>query len=137
MYLLDTHIVSELRKPRPHGSVVAWVQSTADADLHLSSVTLGEIQAGIELTRDQDADKAAQIETWLDAVARTWNVLPMDGAAFRLWARWMHHRSDTLYEAAMIAATAAVHKLTVVTRNVADFAPFDVPVFNPFERIRR
>jgi len=133
MYLLDTNIVSELRKPRPHGGVIAWLQSTEDADLHLSAVTLGEIQAGVELTRDQDASKAAEIEAWLELVAQSYNVLPMDGAAFRAWARLMHRRSDTLYEDAMIAATAAVHNLTVVTRNVADFKPFGVRVLNPFK----
>lgn len=136
MYLLDTNIVSELRKPRPHGGVVAWLQSTEDVDLHLSAVTLGEIQAGIELTRDQDASKASEIETWLELVAQAYNLLPMDGATFRTWARLMHRRSDTLYEDAMIAATAAVHNLTVVTRNVTDFAKFDVRVLNPFKTAR-
>jgi predicted nucleic acid-binding protein len=133
MYLLDTNIVSELRKPRPHGGVIAWLQSTEDADLHLSAVTLGEIQAGVELTRDQDASKATAIEAWLELVAQSYNVLPMDGAAFRAWARLMHRRSDTLYEDAMIAATAAVHNLTVVTRNVADFELFGMRVLNPFK----
>ncbi len=136
MYLLDTNIVSELRKPRPHGGVFAWLQSTEDADLHLSAVTLGEIQAGIELTRDQDASKASEIEAWLELVAQAYNVLPMDGATLRTWARLMHRRSDTLYEDAMIAATAAVHNLTVVTRNVTDFAKFDVRVLNPFKMAR-
>ena len=136
MYLLDTNVVSELRKPRPHGAVVAWLQSAADADLHLSAVTLGEIQAGIELTREQDAAKAAEIEAWADLVAASYNVLPMDAETFRAWARLMHGKSDTYYEDAMIAATAIVHKLTVVTRNVADFAQFDVTVENPFETNR-
>lgn len=133
MYLLDTNVVSELRKPRPHGAVVAWLQAQDDAHLHLSAVTIGEIQAGIELTRQQDAGKAQEIEAWLEQVAASWNVLPMDAPAFRAWARLMHRRSDTLYEDAMIAATAQVHGLTVVTRNVADFKTFGVGLVNPFE----
>ncbi|HWR87610.1 MAG TPA: type II toxin-antitoxin system VapC family toxin [Acidiferrobacterales bacterium] len=136
MYLLDTNVVSELRKPRPHGAVVAWLQSTADTDLYLSAVTLGEIQAGIELTRDQDAAKASEIDAWADLLAASYNVLPMDAATFRTWARVMHRKSDTFYEDAMIAATAIVHQLTIVTRNVADFTQFDVSLLNPFETAR-
>jgi toxin FitB len=132
MYLLDTNIVSELRKPRPHGGVLAWLEAIADDDLFLSAVTLGEIQAGIEITREQDAQKAVTIEAWADQVAGTYNVLAMDAATFRLWATLMHRQSDTVYEDAMIAATALQHKLTVVTRNVRDFERFNVPVFNPF-----
>jgi predicted nucleic acid-binding protein len=133
MYLLDTNVVSELRKPRPHGAVVAWLQTIEDADLHLSAVTIGEIQAGIELTRAQDETKAAEIEAWLELVAGSYNILAVDAPTFRVWAQLMHRRSDTLYEDAMIAATARVHNLTVVTRNVADFAPFGVSVLNPFK----
>ncbi len=132
MYLLDTNVVSELRRPRPHGAVVGWIKSVDDADLHLSAVTLGEIQSGIELTREQDAAKAEEIEVWADQVAATYNVVAMDGMTFRVWARMMHRRSDTLYEDAMIAATAEVHALTVATRNVRDFRPFGVPTLNPF-----
>ena len=133
MYLLDTNVVSEMRRPRPHGAVVAWLHATADADLHISAVTLGEIQAGIELTRDQDTAKAAEIEAWLNLVTQSYNVLPMDGPVFRTWATLLHGKSNTLYEDAMIAATALTHKLTVVTRNTADFKPFGVRVFNPFK----
>jgi len=132
MYLLDTNVVSELRKLRPHGGVVAWLESLDDAHLHVSAVTLGEIQAGIELTREQDPGKASEIEAWLELVAGAYNILPMDAAAFRAWARLMHRKSDTLYEDAMIAAAAKVHGLTVATRNVADFKALGLEVFNPF-----
>ncbi len=132
MYLLDTNIVSELRKVRPHGAVVSWLEGVADADLHLCALTLGEMQAGIELTREQDAEKAMAIEAWADQVAAAYNVLPMDAASFRLWAKLMHRQSNTVYEDAMIAACAIAHKLTVVTKNVRDFGRFEVPLFNPF-----
>lgn len=132
MYLIDTNIVSELRRPRPHGGVVAWLEDVPDAHLHLSAVTLGELQAGVEITREQDPAKAGAIETWVAQVEQTWNVLPMDGGTFRVWARLMHHRSDELIEDAMIAAIAVVHNLTVVTHNVRDFETLGVETLNPF-----
>lgn len=133
MYLLDTNIVSELRRKKPHGAVVEWLHSVDDKDLYLASVTLAEIQAGIELTREQNAERAAELEVWLDDVAATYNILNLDGNAFRTWAKLMHKKSDTLYEDGMIAAIAKANKLTVVTRNITDFAAFDVPLLNPFE----
>ena len=133
MYLLDTNVVSELRRPRPHGAVVAWLQETADEDLHLSAVTLGELQAGVEITREQAPEKAAEIEAWIDQVAETWNVLPVDGRTFRTWAKLMHRRPDHLLADALIAATAIVHHLVVVTRNVRDFAVFEVGTLDPFK----
>lgn len=131
-YLLDTNVVSELRKSRPHGGVVAWLQSLEDAQVFVSAVTLGEIQAGIELSREQDPQKAQEIEAWLALVASAYNVLPMDAAAFTAWAKLMHRKSDTLYEDAMIAAIAQVHGLKIATRNVADFQALGFEVFNPF-----
>jgi toxin FitB len=133
MYLLDTNIVSELRRARPHGAVIAWLRDKRNEDLHVSAVTIGEIQSGIEVTREQDEAKAAEIEAWLEQVAETYNVISMDARAFRSWARLMHRRTDDLIEDAMIAATAALHNLTVVTRNVRDFDDFDVPMLNPFD----
>ena len=133
MYLLDTNVISELRRIKPHGAVVSQIQSIEDKDLYLSAVTIGEIQAGIEITREQDATKAMQIEQWLDLVADSYNVLSIDAAVFRIWAKLMHRTSDTLYEDAMIAATAKQHHLTVVTRNIADFKGFDVKLLNPFD----
>jgi toxin FitB len=136
MYLLDTNVVSELRRARPHGAVLAWLDSQRDEDLHLSAVTIGEIQSGVEITREQDEAKAAEIEAWLERVAATYNVLSMDAPIFRAWARLMHRRTDALIEDAMIAATAAIHGLTVVTRNVRDFEVFGVRTLNPFVKAR-
>ena len=137
MYLLDTNVVSELRKPKPHGAITQWIQDVSDTELHISAVTIGEIQAGIELTREQDEGKAAKLEQWLELVSAAFNVNPMDAGTFRAWARLMQRTSDTLYEDAMIAATAKVHKLVVVTRNVADFKQFGVIVLNPFVSARK
>ena len=126
-FLLDTNVVSELRRSRPHGGVVAWIESVDDAELYLASVTIGEIQAGIELSRDQDSAKADAIERWLDQVCNTFNILSTDGPAFRRWAQLMHRKSPTPYEDGMIGAIVKVRQLTVVTRNVGDFNPFEVP----------
>jgi toxin FitB len=137
MYLLDTNVVSELRRTKPHGAVVQWVESIGDASLNLSAVTIGEIQVGIELTRQQDGARARELERWLDLISDTYNVIPMDAAAFRQWAIFMHRRSDALSEDAMIAATAKIHQLTVVTRNVADFKVLGAAVINPFTTARK
>ena len=111
MYLLDTNVVSELRRAKPHGSVLSWLHGVADSDLHLSAVTIAEVQAGIEITRESDQQKALEISAWLDMVAGTYNILPMDAQIFREWARLMHRRSDDLLEDGMIAAIALVHNL--------------------------
>src|SRR4051812_44330546 len=121
MYLLDTNIISELRRLRPHGAVVAWLQQNEKRPPHLFPVTFGEIQAGVELTRARDPAKAAEIDAWADRIASTWNVLPMDASIFRIWARLMSGKTDDISQDAMIAATAQLHSLTVVTRNVRDF----------------
>ncbi|MDO4232724.1 MAG: type II toxin-antitoxin system VapC family toxin [Lautropia sp.] len=132
MFLLDTNVVSETRKSRPHGGVMTWLASVDESRLFLSAVTIGEIQRGIELTRQQDSQKALELTAWLDAIIESQAVLPMGAGTFRLVATLMHRKSDTLYEDAMIAATALERELTVVTRNVQDFREFGVPLFNPF-----
>jgi hypothetical protein len=88
----------------------------------------------VEITRQQDPEKADTIEAWINSVASTHNILPVDGVIFRRWARLMHRRPPDLIEDALIAATALVHGLTVVTRNLRDFERFEVPTLNPFLR---
>jgi toxin FitB len=114
---------------------MAWLAGASADELFLSAVTLGELQAGVEMTRRQDPARAEAIEAWVDVLANTFDIIPVDGAVFRRWAQLMHRRSRDLIEDAMIAATALVHNLTVVTRNVRDFERLGLTVVNPFERI--
>jgi toxin FitB len=132
VFLLDTNVISELRKPRPHGGVLAWIARVPENQLFLSAVTLGELQAGVELTREQDPQKAREIEAWIEVLAACWNLLSVDAQTFRIWARLTHRSSSDLFEDALIAATAKVHGLTVATRNVRDFRSFGVPLVDPF-----
>ena len=112
--------------------MLAWFRGINDRDIHISAVTFGEFQSGIEITREQDPTKAAEIEEWVDQVAANWKILSMDAATFRVWAKLMHGRSNALLDDAMIAATAIVHELRIVTRNVRDFKDFGVELINPF-----
>jgi predicted nucleic acid-binding protein len=135
MYLLDTNIISELRRPKPHGAVLQWYKNITEEDLFISAVTIGEIQSGIELTRTQDKKKAEILEQWLHSISNLHNVLPMTGSTFRLWAKLMHSQTNTVREDAMIAATAIEKDLIVVTRNTKDFKRFKLQLLNPFEAI--
>ena len=132
-YLIDTNVVSEMRKRKPHGGVSAWLRGLEVGQGFFSAVTFGEIQRGAELTRQQDPVKATEIEAWAKRLENASPVLPMDTACFREYARLMHGRSEAFAEDAMIAATARVHGLTVATRNERDFRPLGVAVYNPFK----
>jgi len=132
-YLLDTNVISELRKARPHGAVVAWLNSMGEGRLFLSAVTLGEIQAGIERTRRQYPAKANEMESWLEQLPASYQVLPMDTACFREWGRMVDRKPLEWLEDGMIAATARVYHMIVATRNERDFRQLEVPTFNPFK----
>ena len=136
-YLIDTNVISEVRKKKPHGGVLAWFESLQVGQGFFSAVTFGEIQKGIEITRRVDPVKANEIEVWAGNLERASQVLAMDAPCFREYARLIHGHSSVLSEDAMIAATARVHGLTVATRNERDFVHFSVAVLNPFQyRIR-
>jgi len=133
VWLLDTNVLSEMRKARPHGGALAWMQRQPPSSLFIAAATIGEIQAGIERSRRPNPAKAIEIEDWLDRFAEGDHILPANAAVFRTWARLMQGRSPDLTMDAMIAATAQVHRLTVATRNVRDFEALGVAVVNPFE----
>ncbi|AYG59499.1 type II toxin-antitoxin system VapC family toxin [Rhizobium jaguaris] len=133
MYLLDTNVVSELRRMKPHGAVLAWIGTVGDGDLAISAITIGEIQRGIELTRETDPQKASELTRWLDSLKLGIRVISLDAECMIRWAQFMHCKSPTLIADAMIAATASVHNLTIVSRDVVDFSTFPVTVLNPFD----
>ena len=135
-FLLDTNVLSETRKPKPHGGVIAWLRTLDPAQIFICAFSFGEIQWGIERTRENAPSRATELELWLDAAIKAHRILPMDAACFREWGRIVKGKSDHLRSDALIAAAARVHGLTVATRNVKDFTRFHVPVYNPFDFAR-
>jgi hypothetical protein len=132
MFLLDTNVISELRKNKPHGAVLAWFDSVRVQDIAIPASVIGELQEGVELTRRQNPQKAVEIERWIDRIMLTFVVVPIDGDTIREWVRLISGKSPNLSEDIMIAATARLQRSIVVTRNVRDFEGLGVEVFNPF-----
>ena len=134
MYLLDTMVLSELRKRDRHPSVVRWLRGKSADLFFLSAVTIGEIERGITRQRGKDPIFVEALESWLDRLVQTYEdrILPVDTSIARRWGclsgRLGNEGADLL-----IAATALEHKLIVVTRNVRHFEPTGVPVIDPFE----
>jgi predicted nucleic acid-binding protein len=131
-FLLDTNILSEIRKPKPHGGVLAWFTANTLAGFATPSVALFELQMGAEKLREQDPLRAAAFDFWVGRIAGGSAVLPFDAAAARETARLLNKQSMTLMADAMIAAIAKVNGLTIATRNTRDFERFGVPLVNPF-----
>ena len=133
-FLLDTVVLSELRKTRPSRKVIQWIKAQSSDSLFISVVSVGEIERGIERARTSDAVFAAELEQWLETLMSLYadRILQVSANAARLWGRLSaklgHDGADLL-----IAATALTHGSTVVTRNVRHFVPTGVRVFNPFE----
>lgn len=135
MFLLDTNVVSELRKTQATPSVVAWANSVPAFKLYISAITLLELEIGILRLERQDPQQAAPLRNWLEThvvPAFAGRVLSIDSVVARRCARL--HVPDRSNECdALIAATALVHGMTVVTRNLQDFIPTGVPLLNPWE----
>ena len=136
MYLLDTMILSEVRK-RPaqrDRNLVAWIKTAPSEQLFVSVVTIGEIERGIERQRSVDPGFAERLANWLDVTLRLYEgrILPVSLDVARRWGRLSHQVGNKGMDLA-IAATALQHGLAVVTRNVSDFTPTGVTVINPFD----
>jgi hypothetical protein len=134
-WLIDTNIISEVRKGlRCNPAVAAWWSSVEDRDLFLSTLTIGEIRKGVEAVRIRDPDKARALEAWLQAIVQTFGprILGIDAAVADSWGRISAIRSVPVVDA-LLAATASVHGLVLVTRNATDVAGLGVRVLNPFE----
>ena len=133
MYLLDTNVLSEIRKPKPDASVLQWFAEVPREQIFVPAVAVGEVQAGIELRRERNAVEADEIESWLGGIRSSYSLLPMDADAFIAWARLMHKKPDGLSLDAMIAAIAIVNGLQVVSRNTRHFAQLGLDALNPFD----
>ena len=134
-WLVDTNIISEVRKgARCHLAVAAWWSGVEDRDLFLSTLTIGEIRRGVEAVRTRDLDKARALEAWLQAIMQAFGprILGIDAAVAESWGRISAIRSVPVVDA-LLAATASVHGLVLVTRNATDVAGLGVRVLNPFE----
>ena len=135
MFLLDTNVISELRKPQADPAVVAWAKGVAAYKLYISAITLLEIETGILRLQRRDSSQAAILRTWLEGhviPAFAGRVLSIDSQVARRCARL--HVPDRSNECdALIAATALVHDMTIVTRNAKDFTFDGIAVINPWE----
>lgn len=132
-HLLDTGVISELRRPRCDPGVAAWMTGIQADEAFVSVLTLGEIRRGIELHRPKDARAAGALERWLLGLEAHYaeRILPITAAIADQWGRLSLNQPLPVSDG-LIAATALEHKLTVVTRNVADFQRSGVNALNPF-----
>jgi predicted nucleic acid-binding protein len=135
MYLIDTNVISEVRKGRACDiNVAAWYRATPDYELFLSVLVIGEIRQGIERLRPRNARQAAALENWLDEILGSFGerVLPINERVAQLWGR-LNSRDTLPAVDSLLAATAQAHGLTLVTRNVKDIERSGVRCLNPFE----
>lgn len=137
VYLLDADVIVALLRRTRGRAVLDWITGVPANRLHISAMAIGEIQSVVEQTRakgtTRDTLKAQELEEWLLRLRCAYGVLAADAATFREWARLMHRQPEAALDVAMVAATALVHHLTVVSGNVEYFELFGLPTINPFE----
>lgn len=133
IYALDTIVVSELRRKRPHGGVLAWYLAQKPENVVVPAVVAGEIQQGVERSRLTDPSKAMEIEAWLNTILKQFIFVSADESIFRMQVMLKEARRTLQYEDALIAATAKVYGMVIATRNVKDFEGLGIPIVNPFD----
>jgi predicted nucleic acid-binding protein len=135
-FLLDTSVVSELRRPRADRHVRAWLGGTASVELHLSVLVMGEIHRGVELLRPREPERAASLDGWLDGLVEAYGdrLLPVTAAVADMWGRLSALRPLPVADGLMLA-TAKVYGLTLVTREAASLADLGVPTLSPWEAL--
>jgi hypothetical protein len=135
VYLLDTDVLSELRKPKRNPGVAKWFNAVSDSELHASVITLVEIERGIERQRKPNSAFAKHLEEWLELALRAFGdrILPLTVNIARRWGRLAAQLGNKELDLG-IAATALEHGLTVVTGNTKHFERTSVPLLNPFDR---
>jgi predicted nucleic acid-binding protein len=134
-YLIDTNVISEVRKgAKCDPNVAAWWQSVDDADIYLSVLVLGEIRKGVERARPNDPAQAQALEKWLTTVVESFaeRILPVDQAVAEEWGRVSAKRPVSTVDA-LLAASAKAHGMTLATRNVSDVVDLGADFINPFE----
>lgn len=133
-FLLDTNVVSEPRRRKPSANVISWLREQEPDQLFLSALTLGEIAQGAEARARRDAVAGRSLSMWLTSIRNRYSdrILPVTGDIAETWGRLGARRPLPVIDG-LLAATALVHRLTLVTRNVRDFQGLDIPIFDPWQ----
>lgn len=134
-YLLDANVLSETRKKKPDERALSFLSSVESSSLYISVLTIGELRKGIALKKRTDPDSARKLSAWVDGLESGFSerILAIDSVIASLWGEWSARRSRPVIDT-LLAATAAAHGLTFVTRNTSDVRDLKVKLFNPWDK---
>jgi toxin FitB len=135
-FLLDTNVISEVRKSRPTGEVLHFLRNTDASMLFISVLTLGELRRGAAIKKRTDAELARRLTEWIDGIESSFadRILAVNAAIARIWGELSADRSRPMVDT-LLAATAIAHDLVLVTRNVDDMRDIQVEVLNPWQKL--